>query len=295
MFVSAIQEVAKFTRPLHIVTRNYSSHIAVPGSATLFFVNEFGVAITCKHVVDLLAKATVINSTYQNFKAEKAAIPKTKQYDRHLQDLAKKYQYSTNSTIEILLNFINVTGENPINFKFINHPIYDLSIIVIQDFKNPLYSSHAVFSKDSSALQQGKFLCRLGFPFPEFTNFEYVPSSDHLQWTTSGNVNSPQFPIEGMITRHLRDATTIYGVELSTPGLKGQSGGPLFDNHSIVYGMQFLTHHLHLGFDMKNYEIVSDGKPIKVNNQPFLHVGRCIHMDIIKEFLSQNQIKFYEK
>jgi hypothetical protein len=37
-----------------------------------------------------------------------------------------------------------------------------------------------------------------------------------------------------------------------------------------------------------------NGKTIKVNNQPFLHVGHCIHVDVIKSFLAQNGIKFYE-
>jgi len=33
-----------------------------------------------------------------------------------------------------------------------------------------------------------------------------------------------------MVTRFLGDPTQgIYGVEMSTPGLRGQSGGPLFD------------------------------------------------------------------
>ena len=58
--------------------------------------------------------------------------------------------------------------------------------------------------------------------------------------------------------------------------------------------MQSSTNHLHLGFDMKNFEYKTGGKVIKVTNQPFLHVGHCIHADIIKEFLTTNKIHFYE-
>jgi hypothetical protein len=108
-------------------------------------------------------------------------------------------------------------------------------------------------------------------------------------------IQSPTFPIEGMLTRHVMDGTKMVGVELSTPGLRGQSGGPLFDTEGVVYGMQFSTNHFHLGFDMKGKEIISDGKKIKVTNQPFLHVGRCIHADVIKEFLHANGVKYYEK
>ena len=295
MFVSAIEEVSKFTRPVHFVTRYYGSHVGVAGSGTIFFVNESGVAITCKHVVDLFSNIAPIRSKYQQFKLEKSGIPKTKQYDRRLTDLETKYQYSTNNIIDILANFIDATTDNPINFNVISHPTHDLSILIFQNFKNARYSSHAVFAKDSSGLKQGKFLCRLGYPFPEFRNFEYDPVSDQLRWTNTGFSHAPRFPIDGMVTRHLYDGTHIFGVELSTPGLKGQSGGPLFDTNGLVYGMQFMTKHLHLGFDMKNREIISDGKNIKVNNQPFLHVGHCIHVDIIKDFLRQHHVHFYEK
>jgi hypothetical protein len=46
---------------------------------------------------------------------------------------------------------------------------------------------------------------------------------------------------------------------------------------------------------MKNKEIVSEGKKTKVNNQPFLHVGHCVHVDRIKEFLAEHQIRFHEQ
>ena len=61
-----------------------------------------------------------------------------------------------------------------------------------------------------------------------------------------------------------------------------------------VYGMQFATNHLHLGFDMKDKELIIDGKRTKVSNSPFLHVGICVHVDKIKEFLREKDIRFTE-
>jgi len=46
---------------------------------------------------------------------------------------------------------------------------------------------------------------------------------------------------------------------------------------------------------MGNKEITSEGKKIKVTNQPFLHVGHCVHVDRIKEFLTQHKISFQEQ
>ena len=36
-----------------------------------------------------------------------------------------------------------------------------------------------------------------------------------------------------------------------------------------------------------------DGQRKEVNNYPFLHVGRCITVDVIKSFLDANGIKYY--
>ena len=50
MFSNAIKEISKFTRPILFVSRLNSDKL-IPGSATLFFINEDGYALTCKHVV----------------------------------------------------------------------------------------------------------------------------------------------------------------------------------------------------------------------------------------------------
>ena len=97
-----------------------------------------------------------------------------------------------------------------------------------------------------------------------------------------------------MVTRFLGDESRVYGIELSTPGLKGQSGGPLFNKDGIVYGMQFSTKHLHLGFDIVDKEIISGNQAKKVSDYSFLHLGQCIHVDIIKEFLKEKEVKYYE-
>ncbi|TDD99381.1 MULTISPECIES: trypsin-like peptidase domain-containing protein [Flavobacterium] len=298
MFVNAIEEVSKFTRPIHTITRNYKETIVRPGAATLFFVNENGYAITCKHVIDLIRNRQAVNDHYANFNKEKLALGKNK-YIQKLRELESKYNLKTTKdkpiTIQIQELFIGCTSENSINYRWIDHPKYDLSILIFENFKNPMYQSYARFVKDSSLLKQGKFLCRLGYPFPEFTNFKYNQNIDDIEWTNEGQNGTPRFPIEGMLTRNLINGDETYGVELSTPGLRGQSGGPLFDQNGLIYGMQSQTNALHLGFDMKNFEYKSNGDTIKVNNQPFLHVGHCIHVDIIKDFLKSNGVSYYEE
>lgn len=294
MYVNAIEEVAKFTRPIHTITRTFGGLVS-PGTSTLFFVNENGVAITCKHVAELLIQSDPINVNFNSFKAERNAIPQDGRFRGKLRGLETKYKYSRDTTVQVKNSFVNcVDGFTGVQWHL--HPTLDLAILIFQGHNATQYTSHAIFVNDPNKLMQGRNLCRLGFPFPEFNNFQYNPNSDDIEWTNQGNPNSPRFPIDGIITRFAGDpAGVVTEIELSTPGLRGQSGGPLFDTDGLVYGMQSTTMHLHLGFDIRDKEVVSDGKKAKVSNYPFLHVGRCVHVDRIKDFLRQHNIQFYEQ
>jgi hypothetical protein len=293
MFEKAIADVLQFTRPMHTITRTYGGLI-MPGSSTFFFVNDSGVAITCKHVLDLIPAADNINNGFLQFKAERAKIPNDGKFKRNLQGLEMKYKYAPETTIQLRNNFLNCFDKIE-QIVCHPHPTLDLAIIEFKGFEKVFYSSYARFIKDSSRIQQGKYLCRIGFPFPEFNNFRHNPDNDDIEWTNTGNPSSPSFPIDGIVTRFVGDPNLgITGIEMSTPGLRGQSGGPLFDTDGTIYGMQFATNHLHLGFDMKDKEIIGNGKKSKVSNYPFLHVGICVHVDKIKEFLRQHNISFSE-
>ena len=294
MFEQAIEKILQFTRPLHSISRTYSGLI-LPGTSTFFFVNGTGVAVTCKHVMNLIPAADEINRAFGQFKLEKDKIAGDVKFRRNLQGLEMKYKYHPDTTIQLKNNFLNCFDKIE-EITCHAHPTLDLAILEFKGFDKLYYSSFARFLKDSSKIKQGKSLCRIGFPFPEFNNFKHNADTDDIEWTNSGNPNSPSFPIDGIVTRFVADSVTngIVGIELSTPGLKGQSGGPLFDTDGVIYGMQSATNHLHLGFDMKDKEIIQEGKKGKVSNFPFLHVGICVHVDRIKEFLAQHHISFSE-
>ncbi len=296
MFVKAIKEVSLYTRPIHSVIRNYHGDLT-PGAATFFFINENGIALTCKHVATMLAQSEAINSNFNKFKIELNALPKDKKHHENLKRLETKYKIRRDTVLQIKHSFIN--SVSPLQLRVIAHPILDLAILIFENFTQKQYSSYATFVKDDNKVQQGRYLCRLGFPFPEFNNYTLNQTTNDVEWTMTGNVLSPVFPIDGIITRFgttsINNQPTKATIEMSTPGLRGQSGGPLFDADGLVYGMQSMTQHLHLGFDIKDKEILaSNNKKERVSNYPFLHVGHCIHIDRIKEFLTANKITFYE-
>ena len=232
MFVKAVQLVSYYTRPVFTISRAAGATGVTPGAATLFFVNEEGWAVTTKRIAGALMVANKKDSPH-----------------------------------EIKLNFVDcVDVIKGITCKL--HPTLDLALIHFEGYSDILYKPHAVFAPYISKPVQGKSLCRLGFPFPEFNNYKYDAENDTIVWTMEGKKTSPRFALEGMVTRLVGNDTGISGFELSTPGYEGMSGGPVFDKYGLVHGMY-----------------VSNTK---------LGFAHCVHMDSIKAFMKQEGVYFVE-
>ena len=293
MFVQAIEIAARFTRPIHWISRNYGTTIIQPGAATLFFVNSDGWALTCRHVAKQLVIADQLFVKRQAFLKELDAQRGRKREKQLLRELEREYEYSKDTPFELYHKFINcVDGRLDLDIKL--HDDLDIALIHFNNFTRLRCDTFPVFAANGLDLKQGKFLCRLGFPFAEFTNFAYDNAADTIYWTTTGRTDTPRFPIEGMVTRYLADSTSqIIGFEMSTPGLRGQSGGPAFDSKGKIWGMQAETAHLDLNFDV-NQEVIRNGSKKQVSDSAFLHVGECIHVNVLKAFMMQHDVKFQE-
>jgi hypothetical protein len=292
MFVSAIDSAARFTRPIHTVMRLWGETTVVPGAATLFFVNADGWALTCKHVATELVAAEQLSAKRAAFNTERAALA-TGRASRHaVKALERTHGFTRGVTVEMHHRFMHcVDGSFQLEIRL--HPTLDVALLHFKEFTALRPTSFAVFAARGDELKQGKSLCRLGFPFPEFTNFEYDADADQIRWTTTGRAETPQFPIDGMVTRHLNGPGGIVGVEVSTPGLRGQSGGPAFDSAGVVWGMQSATNHLDLNFDV-DMDVLRNGETRHVTDSAFLHVGHCIHVNVLKQFMRDNAVSFAE-
>lgn len=292
MFVKAIETAAEFTRPIHSISRNYGSEIIQAGAATLFFVNSDGWALTCRHVAELIPAASQLLDKRQAFTNELVAHRGDKKEKHILRELEKKFGYSKDTTFELFNNLVNCV-DGSLDLEIRAHPKLDVALLHFRNFTRLGCVSFPKFARNGSELKQGKYICRLGFPFAEFTNYAYDVNADKIHWTNAGRTDTPRFPIEGMVTRHVVDESGIIGFELSTPGLRGQSGGPAFDTDGVIWGMQSMTAHLDLDFDV-NQEVIRAGKRRKVSDSAFLHVGFCIHVDILKSFMKENGVQFQE-
>ena len=293
MFITAIERAALFTRPIHFIARNLGASQIVPGAATLFFVNAEGWALTCKHVAQELVAADQGRARYAAFKAERAAIPVGQRSTHPFKALERRFGFGPSSRVELLNSFVGCV-EGTVEIDITMHASLDVALLHFRNFTRLLCARFPVFAAEGRLLKQGRSLCRLGFPFPEFTNFEYDAAADEIRWTSSGRSQSPRFPIDGMVTRHLADPSgQITGFEMSTPGLRGQSGGPAFDADGRVWGMQSATNHLDLDFDV-DIEVHRNGRKERVKDSAFLHVGHCVHVDVLKQFMRDNRVAFDE-
>lgn len=194
MFEKAIEKTCEFTRPIHSISRTYGG-LVLPGTSTFFFVNDDGVAVTCKHVLNLIPTADVLNATFAKFKEERERIPKDGKFKKNLKGLELKYKYTNETTVQLKNNFVNCFDKLD-QIVYHAHPTLDLAILEFKGFTNKFYTSHASFIKDSSKIKQGNYLCRIGFPFPEFNNFKHDPLQDDIEWTNEGVSSSPTFPID---------------------------------------------------------------------------------------------------
>src|SRR5690606_19258234 len=137
----------------------------------------------------------------------------------------------------------------------------------------------------------GTSLCRLGYPF-HAAMADYDEDNDMFRLAPN-TLPIPRFPIEGIYTRAIitdqqyTPEHRLKFIETSSPGLRGQSGGPIFDKHGTVWGIQSHTTSLDLGFK----PTVKDGKRDIVENQ-FLNVGVGTHPEVIVTMLNKLGVSY---
>ena len=123
-------------------------------------------------------------------------------------------------------------------------------------------------------VQQGELLCRAGYPFVD--NIKPKWSGNRFTFTNLFPV--PMFVNEALVSRFATLKSGMW-IETSSPGLKGQSGGPLADADGLICGIQVNTHHYPLGFQGRGRNQV-------------LNVGRAVHVHTIRNYLNSNNISY---
>ncbi len=286
MFSSAIEKVGEFIRPVVITNRHYDESITSSGG-TIIVINKDGWFVSAAHVFESIPLLRRHQQEYEDYSEKVTKFKESKASKKELKRLQPNPKWITASSIwpgsnEQKIVDLNVIPEADILLGRLE-PFDAASIKEFPQFINP---------KGEDDLKVGTSLCKMGFAFSEINaTFDKAANSFDIDFR-----NLVPFPLDGIYTRNILFKTPkeleqrnvmIKFLETSTPGLRGHSGGPVFDTKANVWGIQSRTTHLPLGFT----PTAKSGDKIVVENQ-FLNVGWAIHPEVITTFLKERSVEF---
>lgn len=284
MYKESIKKNSNYVRPFVEGIKYYGSKEIVQGIGSMIILNKEGHILTCRHIAEHILNSICLSEGYSNL----IGSLKKAQNKEERKKIEKQFNLKRNTVVLSRFEFLLETPENAkIEIKM--HDYLDLAIIKIEGIKIEV-DNYPIFSK--TLPEQGQSLCKIGYAFPEYDLFEYSDNDENIIIKDNRIMNFPLFPIDGIVTRYIVDENNYKSMfETSTPGLKGQSGGPIFSPEGIVYGIQSMTKHLDLDFDVN--QIVKRGIENKnVSFTPFINLGVGISSVEIIKFLEENEVEF---
>ncbi len=287
MFVNAIDSVKESVRPMHIIRRRFGDNAILPDIATLFFVNEFGYAITSKRVSSILKASANAEQLYRAYLQKRSELKHDESYRFALKRLEKDMNLTQDSLIQIRYAFMGCAKGN-IRMECTPHPKYDLALLHFITDDQFLYKEHVTFAEEPP--KQGQTVCRIGFSMPEFKNFRMNQDTDTIEFSDVGKSGSSLFALDGMITRFLSDGERTFGVETTNAGPVGMNGSPLFNRNGHVVGMQSGIGVMLLGADIR---MEAQNREAYVDHGT-MHLAVHTHLNVIKDFLRAQNVMFYE-
>lgn len=279
MFANAYEIAARYTHPV-LLSFRYFDKTVESGLGSFVVINEEGWIMTAAHILEPIFTFQQHAGEINRYKAEMAKISSTMSGVSYLQANPKwltNYSHWWGADHHRISNF-HILKEN------------DLAIGKIENYNPAFVSGYPVF-KNPSVLKNGTSLCKLGYPFYDVkasfneanNSFVFDPSIFPI----------PRFPIEGIFTRNIKAGKSADGqhdirfIETSSPGLRGQSGGPIFDVEGRIWAIQSQTRHLPLGFAPR----LKKGN-VEIEENQFLNVGWGVHLETILAFMDRNGVKY---
>lgn len=268
MFTHAIDVATRFTNPFVGLRRRASGDVFTTMGAFVV-VNEEGWVLTSGHILDeILGHQNGVDG------AEEGA--------------AQEGSVTSHSELWAVPGFMNT---KPHLAEAHLNQVADLAVCRLEPFDADAIAGYPIFRDISTApIAQGTSVCRLGFPFCD------VPATfdeDRHEFTLDDRAFPvPRFVLDGIVARFNRrfsedgTASALF-IETSSPGLRGQSGGPLLDTSGRVCGVQSHTSHVDLGFDAR---YMTDAGV--VTERQFLNVGAATHVDEVRTLLDSLDVKY---
>lgn len=287
MFEKACEAARGYTRPTILITRTERGDIGT-GVGTFIVLNSDGWILTVAHILEPFIR-------WQHDKAARDEYVRLKQAienDASLSPGKKRHRinqlaYDSNwiSHVDLILargpdRQINVQVDG----------MADLALLKLPDISSLNVTGFPVFGDPKNPILPGTSLCRIGFPFHNIEGVTFNASTGHFNLPPMPPL--AVFPNEGIHTRnqiavHMPSGRKVLNLETSSPGLRGQSGGPIFDTHGRIWALQSKTLSLPLGISCK---VKEGGK--EITEHQFMHIGVGPHVSHIRDFLDQNNVKY---
>ena len=286
MFVRAIEAVHPFTWPV-VVSRRFWSGRLDAAVGTFVIVNPDGWFLTASHILELAIQAEEDGLAVAKHAAAVAGIRAAgvtpREEARRVAKLVANPEWVTN------ISFWWGRDDLRLAMPFHMNRVADLGLGRLTPFDSSWVSAYPLLERVQDELPAGASLCRLGFPFHDIAP-AFDPATGQFL-LPPGAVPLPRFPNEGILTR-IQIVSRPSGehakfIETSSPGLRGQSGGPLFDRDGHVWGLQSHTRHLPLGFSPA---VDQNGR--MVTEHQFMNVGLATHVDEMIQMLRTHEVSF---
>ncbi len=277
MFSEACRIAKGFTRPVATSIR-YQDGTVTTTLNSFIVVNRDGWAITAGHTFDPLVK-------HENDKKKIEEINRMS-----ASGSAGGPSASVKMDPKFILNHSFWWGWDGVMISEVTvDRKIDIALVKLVNFKPEMVPNYPVFA-DPDSISLGTSVCRLGHPFFDPpSDFDPVRNAFRIPKIDS---DAALFVNDGIVSKILtvkkagNSAFDATYVDTSTPGYKGQAGGPIVDMKGRVCAMQINTLALPFGF-----RTTGEGEKNPVEDQ-FCCVGRGVHVKTIKQFLDSKNIRY---
>jgi Trypsin-like peptidase domain len=280
MFANAYEKAKHFTRPVAMSARLESGQVTC-GLGTFVIVNREGWIITAAHVLNNVAalpqhqqQRTAYQNAVQEIKNDTTLS--VKQRNRKLEQVKPNPKWLTHQSLWWCHDAATIAE------AYTDVPA-DVAILRLANVDLTAIATLPVFKKTIADPPPGRSFCRLGFPFVQVTaTYDDAAGRFVMQNFTL----PPMFPNDGIHTRMMVYGDIATGrrfIETASPGLMGQSGGPLFDVDGVVWGIQSRTSFLDLGFSPEK-----EGS----KEHQFMNVGQASHIQYALALSDQHGVQY---
>jgi hypothetical protein len=230
MFRNAYETACKYTQPVILFWKTVEGDCGA-GIGAIVIINPEGWFVTAAHIVTQALDLARGEGLARQWELQREAIKN----DKTISAKERARKFATTGSLQKKAAIRAAAGWGFNNSQVVDLstvPEVDLAVGRLDPFDPSWVTEYPVFKDPTKHFQPGSSLCKLGYPFHDIKPI-YDEAANSFSIPPEMSV-IPYFPLEGMFTRTVEvpagnSKFPLKFVETSTPGLRGQSGGPTFD------------------------------------------------------------------